>query len=272
MEESTHERPARVLQRVLRERIARNPRYSLRAFAKSLGVSSAYMSYLLNGKRRLSFSRALEICVQLKLNEEETSSFLRGVAVSSDEPGLRRLVEGLSQNPSSPAFDEFFVLEADRFALLSQWYHLPLLDLTTCEGFSSDPTWIAQRLGLDRDTVENSIARLMRLGLLKRTGLKLEKTHEKLTVPTQSPQVAVQNFHLQMIDRARATVEKAEARTFSKRSISSTTFAANMSRLEEARAKIEKFQQELSEFLATDPCQEVYQLNVQFFPLTDHEA
>src|ERR1700744_175480 len=94
-----------ILRRELVARIERNPHYSLRAFARDLGVTHAYLSMLINGKRRLSVSVAarLEESLARKIIRSARASALSTVPLQS-----RRSVD-----PLSP----YFALEMDRVKL-----------------------------------------------------------------------------------------------------------------------------------------------------------
>lgn len=58
------------------ERKEKNPRYSLRAFARSLGVSSGQLSEILSGKRPLSHKLARRISTSMSLGEAESKNLL----------------------------------------------------------------------------------------------------------------------------------------------------------------------------------------------------
>jgi transcriptional regulator with XRE-family HTH domain len=58
------------------DRKDKNPRYSLRAFARSLGVSSGQLSEILSGKRPLSHKLARRISMALALTEEESQKLI----------------------------------------------------------------------------------------------------------------------------------------------------------------------------------------------------
>lgn len=60
----------------LAKRKNRNPRFSLRAFAKTLDLEPATLSRILNGKQRLSVNCCRRILAQLELNENDKRLFL----------------------------------------------------------------------------------------------------------------------------------------------------------------------------------------------------
>ncbi|WP_413291098.1 helix-turn-helix transcriptional regulator [Bdellovibrio sp. HCB337] len=61
---------------IFNERKEKNPRYSLRAFARSLGVSSGQLSEILSGKRPLSHKLARRISIALALTEDESQKLI----------------------------------------------------------------------------------------------------------------------------------------------------------------------------------------------------
>lgn len=59
-----------------RERRSRNPRYSLRAFARAVGISHTVLSLLFNEKRTLSKKAYVRVMEQLPLSEDEKTRHL----------------------------------------------------------------------------------------------------------------------------------------------------------------------------------------------------
>lgn len=83
---------------IFNERKEKNPRYSLRAFARSLGVSSGQLSEILSGKRPLSHKLARRISIALALTEVEGQRLLQLVSQQSQfvdmgSPHTRQLSE-----------------------------------------------------------------------------------------------------------------------------------------------------------------------------------
>jgi len=84
VEVSRSKRPPQLLiQRILSERFAgmreRNPRFSLRAYAKRLGLSPGATTEILRGKRRISAKIVLRIAEKLQLEERERQVLLQAV-------------------------------------------------------------------------------------------------------------------------------------------------------------------------------------------------
>ncbi len=58
------------------KRKTRNPRYSLRAFARTLNLDNGFLSKLLSGKTMLSIDLADQLTKRLQLSKEERSEFI----------------------------------------------------------------------------------------------------------------------------------------------------------------------------------------------------
>src|SRR5689334_15303008 len=67
------------LRNELAERCRRNPRYSLRAFARDLGIEPARLSDVLNEKKGFSKTLALRLASRLGFSEKETERFVESV-------------------------------------------------------------------------------------------------------------------------------------------------------------------------------------------------
>ena len=60
-------------------RLETNRRYSLRAFARDVDVSAAFLSQVISGKRRLSEDRAEEVAGRLGWSRSRSERFLKFV-------------------------------------------------------------------------------------------------------------------------------------------------------------------------------------------------
>lgn len=239
-------------------RIQRNPAYSLRAFARDLGMSHAYLSLVMNGKRKLSLKRLPYLTQMLELSPSESKDLFDAAAKTSAE-NIRASVA-----KNAP---EYYQLEIDQLKTISQWYHLAILDLTQLKSFKSDASWVAKRLGLKTQTVRTAQQRLIRLGLMKVVRGRWVKTHAKLQIPT-SYSKPLQSYHTSMIEKALDALVSPPKGKSELRDISGALIPINSRRLPEAKRRIAKFRRQMIDFLAEENCDSLYHLNVQFFPLS----
>lgn len=228
------------------KRKEKNSNYSLRAFARNLGVSQSYISLLISGQRRLNASLTEKFSTLLK-NEDE-NKILKDFA---QQNGLA------AQN-----------VDLEIFKLIRNWYHFAILDLSTTKGFQSNFTWIAKRLGISKAEVIDAVERLNNLGLLITTVIPWKKAARNIHVKSSQPQLAIRQYHQEMMLLASKALENSSQEAFLMREISGTTIAVNSARIAEAKSRIASFQKELAHFLTQGDRDEVYQINIQFFPLT----
>jgi transcriptional regulator with XRE-family HTH domain len=108
------------------KRQQRNPAYSLRAFARDLEISPTGISLILNKKRPLTLERAINWAEKLQMNEDEKAVFLEAVSCDSVErlnPNNRKSEQLLEKI-------QYYELQLDQFAVVSDWYHLAILNLS----------------------------------------------------------------------------------------------------------------------------------------------
>lgn len=264
---------ARLLKESLSRRIVRNPQYSVRAFARDVGVSAAFMSLVLKGKKKLSIERAQQVARLLKMDVSESDRFVRSVilsqALSKTQNRVARdiLEKADATNDTDATFFEH--LESDKLRTIEDWYHLAILDLTTTKGFESSPAWIARRLKLSPIVISDAIERLQRLGLLKRTANgTLKKTSRFVEFSAAGSDISVREFHRQVLGKNIEELNYFQPRDRNRRSMSAFVLAVNPKRMTEARKRIEQFQREIVCYLTQGDCTEVYQMGVYLCPLT----
>lgn len=279
--------PIEFLNTLFLERKSENPSYSTRSFAHDLGISQALLSLVLNGKRPLSVKLAAQIGVLLKFSDDETDDFIRSSLKNANLKQLHnqhaqhdQKVSSNGENGSvestgsvgstgSTILNRFFIFDdIEKFQVISQWHHLAILDLATTKNCRNDPHWIARRLNISEALARDAIGRLQKLGMLKINGKQLKKTRNKIFFESRQSEAAVRSFHSQMMEKAMKELRDIRPDRFKAREISGVTMGVAKARIPEARKKIRQFYSEMSDFLTEGDADEVYQLNVQLFPLT----
>lgn len=246
-------------------RIGLNPSYSLRTFAGELGLSASGLSEVLSGKKNLSFSRALSLSRKLGHSNKETDYFVSLVQLASARKAEEKLqitqrIQNL--NPDAQPKD----LSVDCFAVISEWYHIPIMALTEVPNFRMSPRLIARRFGITPFEAELALKRLLRLELLEEVGRdRYRKLENHLRFKSPDINIALQHFHKQMFQRA---IESLTTQTNQEKMVGSQTFAMNPQLLPAAKQRIEKFLTELMEFIdAGEDKREVYHFNFCLFNL-----
>ena len=143
----------RHLQGELGRRCARNPRYSLRAFARHLGVDHSTLSQILRGRRALGPTAIGRMGRKLGLDAATLHLYVE----------VERHERARAAAPPSAAEQ----LTRDAIAVLAEPHHLALLELTQLPDFRADVRWAARVLGVSADDVNIALSRMARIGLLR---------------------------------------------------------------------------------------------------------
>lgn len=240
-----------VLLEELAARKSRNTAYSMRAFARDLGVGAATLCDVLSGKRRLSKKNALRIANRLSLSPAQTAQLLGEIRgeINGDDFVLSPMLQ----------------LEEDTFTAISEWYYFAILNLANLKDNQAAPEWVAHRLGLSLIESRGALERLLRMGFLKEEKGRLVRTTKPLTTTEAVPSSALRKYHKQLLDISK---EKMDEEPISRRVNSAITMAADPVRLEEARKMIIRFRDKLCHFLESGNGTEVFILTMHLFPVT----
>jgi transcriptional regulator with XRE-family HTH domain len=223
--------------------------YSLRAFARDLGVSHTYLSLILNGKKRLPLNTLVSLSTKLGLDHRGLSQL--GHKIDVDQKRSRA----------------FARLEIDRFRLLSQWYYVAILELIEIDTFKFSAANVAEYFHLSIDETKEALTVLKRLGLIRLTKGKWTKVENRFSVVAPNSQAAIRAYHRQMILKAYDELSKTSEPEFKLRDITGITMPINPHRILGAKRKLARFRRSLEAYLTQGKCSEVYQLNLQLFPL-----
>jgi uncharacterized protein (TIGR02147 family) len=247
------------IQKILREEFARakakNPSYSVRAFAKRLQVSSATISQLLNGKRKASSRLARKVADRLTLGPK-------------DQSALMSLFDEKKKVGDVADRREPLELEADQFQLIADWHHFAILSLLETENCKSDSAWIARRLGLPQRIVQSGIERLLRLELIVLEGGSYRIVNSSCNTSDDIPNAAIRKHLLEYLQLAARSLE---SEPIDRRDLTSLCMAIDKSKLPEAKKLIRDFRARLCLFLESGKKTSVYNLSISLFPLTTEE-
>jgi uncharacterized protein (TIGR02147 family) len=252
-----------LLREELLQRMNSRPSYSSNAMARDLGLSKAFLSQIINGKRKLSAKSALSITRRLSWTPRKQKLFIDLVRydVLKTNDGKELLWRDIErQLGRAKCFSD---LDVEQFKLISNWYHFAILELCELKSFQGEPAWISHQLGISELQARDAVERLVHLGLLRREGAKLSKTRDNSirSVPSE----AIRRFHEEHLGKAAKALRTAH---FSEREFSGVTVCTSPRQLEKARKMIQEFRRELMAVLESGPRTRVYHLAVQLYPLS----
>ncbi|MGE3973904.1 MAG: TIGR02147 family protein [Bdellovibrionales bacterium] len=233
-------------------RCKKNPQYSMRAFSKFLGVENSWLSKILRGKKVASRQSIEKLAFRLGLSAHQVQN-----------------LQSLSKtNKDSEA--AYKVLTEDIFEVISDWFHFAILELMKLDSFEADEKWISKKLGIPFIEARSAIERLKKVGLIETCadGNWIDTSNGFTThnLGIHFTSAARRRLQENILEKSR---EALVALPIEERDHSSIMMATNMSKLEEAKRRIDTFRKEICDFL--EDCNEkneVYQLSVGLFPLT----
>lgn len=239
------------ISQILIERKSRNPRYSLRALARSLGVSPGRLSEYLTRRRRLTALAVEKMAPRLKLNAKERRRFLK---VSSTATSAADLLES-----------DFVTLRLDQFESISDPIHFLILALLETKHVQHDPIWMAKRIGESVERVIDALNRLVRLNLLQVVRGRFRLTHARLKTTTDVSSEAIRVAHRKNLEIAMRALKQVPLQL---RDYSAIVTAADPKKIPEAKKMIQAFRRRLAKFLKSENRTEVFALQIQLLPLS----
>lgn len=248
----------------------KNRHFSFRYFARIAGFTSpGFLKMVMDGQRNLSPASINKLSKGVKLNPKESAFFEALVLFTqSDNPKDRDLYfERLS---SLKPHAKIHGIEKDQYEYFTQKHYVILREMVALPHFNEDPVWISQHMEtqIKPKDVEHALSVLLRLGLIKRneTG-RLVQADASLATPPEVHSVEVYNFHREMLDTAKEVMLKVPSEA---RDVSSLTIPIPLSSIGEIKAKIQNFRDDMMSYVnkGSPNYHEVYQLNIQLFPVT----
>lgn len=257
-----------ILKSALEERTGANPAYSLRAFARDLGIKAPNLSAILNGKKGISETKAMEVCEKLGFSDIETSYFCDLVNAKHAKSSLKR---NLAKSRIKTFYNqnEVKIIKEDTFKIISDWYHYAILELILTEDFLDDPAPIAKRLGINSFQAREALDRLERLELIGIKNGKILSTGIQLETTNGLASNSIKKLNTQLLEKAKESITN---QNVDERHLSTLTLAINKEDVKEYGSLIEEFKAGINTLSmkknkAKKP-DEVYCLSTQFFKLT----
>jgi uncharacterized protein (TIGR02147 family) len=253
------------LREVLESRCAKNMRYSLRSFARDLGISPSRLSDVLNGRYGLSPAAAKEIAEKLPLEPEDMRRFCDQV---ESMHARNKAARSAAQERIRNNLDSYRNIQEDGLDIISEWYYLAILELCLTEGFQSSPAWISRALGVNVHLITGAIQRLKKLNYLREDPVgNLSPTENFTAGPATGGKPQIHRFHGQVTGKA---LEALEFHPIQERAHCSIIMAFNSEQMEEAKTELREFVTRFDKKFGASPVKDqVYCLNLQFFRLQE---
>jgi uncharacterized protein (TIGR02147 family) len=247
-----------ILQQEFSKRKDLNPYYSLRAYGKALGIHYSTLSKILKGERSIPITQLEALIKRLNLSPEVAKRFETSAL---NTKGLHQRTE----------IKKSYILLTDalHYKVIAEWEYYAVYFLFDLADFEFNPQWMALRLGVPIQRIKEVLFDLTSLGLLVQNAQgEWTRKEPQLTTTDDVSSEALRQSHKQDIRRAEDSIDQIPVGL---RSIHSMLIPTNPKQLEKAKRLIRHFLDEMSLLMEDGEKSELYQVNVQLFPITNPE-
>ncbi len=247
-----------------------NPHFSLRAWAGQLDINNhTSLHQMLQGKRGVPKKYIFNFAKSLSLDVKETLYFEAMVDLSRSKSLEEKEVYTLRLKELSPK-PKLQMKEIEIYRLIKSPLHTIILELSSLKGFKSDPVWIKKALRISSSVVEikEVIERLESLGLITFKGESFKKSQQHLYSRQDISDKGLQEYHKKVCTMA---AEQISEQDVNEREYNAYALNIERQKIPKAKELIRKFMDEFAtEVEAQDEQgEETYQLNIQFFSITN---
>ena len=252
---------------------AENSKLSFRLISKKIGYTSPnFILLVIQGKRNLTAESIKKISLFLELKNNEKEYFKNLVFLNQSESFEDKL-EFSKKLLSNKSASEKTHLTQDLLNYYSNWINIVIREMTLLNNFQPEPDWIQKKIHTDVTTkeIKDSLQTLINLQLLQKTTHNSYKAaNTDLKTPDELKSEFVRAFHFEMINKAVQTFTTVNKEF---RDITSITVPISVELLPEIKKKISEFRHSIAEAAKNNPnATDVFQLNIQLFPLTNPEV
>src|SRR3989339_720204 len=249
-----------------------NPLYSYAVLARDAGITSrGLVKLILDGKRNLSLKTLPKIIQGVKFSKEEGKYFFTLVRFNQAQ-NLNDKNELYKQLLKFSGKKKVVALAEEQYNIYSKWYYsaiYEMLNLNECPGDGVELyTWISKKLfeEITPKQARDAIADLERIKLISLCQGKFIQNNDYVENPGGKVNFAAQIFQKKVIEKSLDTFE----RPLEQREISGVTLAIKKEDIPRAKKFISEFTKNFNfDYCAHASADHVYQLNIQFYELTD---
>ncbi|MDH4467201.1 MAG: TIGR02147 family protein [Bacteriovoracaceae bacterium] len=234
---------------------SKNRSYSLRSFARRLGVSSSALSEFFNGKRSFSRELSLKISKNLSLGPQEISEI---ESKFSQEDAAKSI-------KIHPSFRQELELQSHQYEIARDPIYYSLLCLMETHNFQSSTKWMAKRLNVSETKIKKSLQILLAFELAEKKNGKYFPTQKSLQTTEDIANASLKRRHEENLEAAKDSLYQ---RSIEERDFCFMTMAIDKAKLPLAKQMIREFRNQLSAFLESGEKNEVYEMCIQLFPKT----
>jgi uncharacterized protein (TIGR02147 family) len=247
--------------------------FTYRSFAKKAGLSPSLLKDILSKRQNLTLPAMHKYAGAMQLNAKEIAYFKALVGFNNADTNAEKnrfFGEMVSlRGRSSVKF-----LDLRQYDYFSKWYNSVVRELMVHAGLGDDAEAISRAIvpSVSPGKIRKSIALLKELGLVFQGQGGVWRASDKVVSSEYEIQsVASKNYHASMLERAREALDRFAS---DEREFQGMTVSGSRATLLRMKERIRAFTDELLATAAAEKetAEEVYQINIQMFPLTRRDG
>ena len=246
-----------------------DPAYSHRTMSKELGFPSPnHVKMVMDGKRRIGLRSLNRLLDGLGLRDREKEYFSYLVFFCQAKTSVEKnYYFGLLTGFRTPLTVK--TISSNEYEYYNNWYNCVVRELIVREKAPIDFDGLALKIRprITSAQVKKSLDLLLELGLIagKDDGT-YQHTSRFIGTDREVTSIGIRNHHAKMFDLARDAMDTVPR---DKREISSLTVSISDSCRQKIKQRVQEFEDEIIQMVRDDTdVNSVYQMNFQFFPLT----
>lgn len=246
------------------------PDWSYGSWAKRLGLkTTSSITKILDGDRDPGPQISEQMVRYFDFKDKDAQYFRDLISLSKLRKNPRLgvlLLEKMSkEHPNSMQR----LLDSKTFSVISNWYYLPLREMTRMKSFREDADLIAKqfRFKITAREVTKAIQVMIELGLLSRdSNGTLHVAEGRITTGDDIADEGIKRYHEQMLENAKTAIRET---LVDEREFGASSLVIQSRNLPKAKQLIREFKSNFARLMEEEDGDAVYQIQIQLFPLTD---
>lgn len=249
---------------------ANNSNYSHRLFSSKAGLkSSGHLKMVINRDRNIGVKALPCYLKGLGFTQKKDQEFFKLLVKYDQSKDLSDKAKHFENILKLKERSGVSIISASQFRLLSDTSMVTLYVLIGFKQFCMTRERIFSSLTkeIPKAKIEKNLNILLEMNLIENIDGCYKQTVGALSTPDDIKAIAVNKYHEEMILRSLESLKKDPA---NERNFNGVTIGIDAKKFDIVCEKINRFRRELNEILSEDELSsnQVYQLNLNFFPLT----
>ncbi|WPU66798.1 TIGR02147 family protein [Peredibacter starrii] len=248
-----------------------NASYSYRVFVNKGELGSpSHLKMVIDGSRNLTLSTIPKYVKAIGFKKKMETQLFELLVHYNQESDADQKITYFNEIMNLKRKQGLSMLEKHQFDLLAHWFHVAIYVLIDLYDFKDDPEWISERLRkkVTARQVRETLDSLETLKLIEKDDIKgYRQTSGALSTDEDIKSLGAYRYHQDMLELA---LDSLKNDSLDVREFNGVTMKISKDKLSVLKDKIRAFRKEINELTSNmEGTDQVYQLNIQLFPLTE---